>query len=896
MAKNIQISVNGRMHSVEASPDTPLLYVLRNELQLNGPQYGCGLEQCGSCLVLVNGKAVPSCMVPVANLNHASIITLEGLGTRDNPHPAQQAFIEEQAAQCSFCINGMIIAATALLSENPQPSDEQIRAALNRNLCRCGSHQRIIAAVKRATAHTASGEAMVAASGQNTGRQLAYSANPAKATEGASTAEQKRQISPDQIDAWLEFLADGSVRVFCGKVELGTGVATALSQMVADELDLPLEQIAMVMGATSQTPDQGYTAGSKTLQSGSIPLRQACAEARAALFAMAADRLEATVDDLVVTDGVIGVRGAPIGSPSVSYTELIGGKRFNLPITGNAKLKQPEEYRITGKSIPRLDLPGKMTGVASFIQDLRIPYMLHGRVIRPGGVCAKLESIDESSIQHLPGIVKVVRNGNFAGVVAEREEQAIRAARLLRINWKIEECLPPVDELYTYLRSLPTTDTVVAEKGNVDAALPAAAKQLQATYYQPYHNHASIGPSCAVADVRGGQATVWCSTQGVYQLRGALAQLLGMETEQLEVIHIEGAGCYGHNGFDDVAADAALLSQAVGRPVRVQWSRHDENVWEPKGPAMIMNVQGGLDAGGNVVAWDYGVCTPTHSSRPGGQAGNLLAGQLVSPPFTATRNWRGGGDRNAQHTYTFPHNRVVAHWLASSPIRQSSFRSLGGYANTFANESFIDELAAAAGIDAVEFRLRHLDDPRSIEVIRRAAEHADWQSRPSPQAASNERIVSGRGIAYAQYETKDAYIATIAEVGVDRESGFVRVKRVIVAHDCGLVVNPDGLANQIEGNIIQAMSRALKEQVTFDRTRVTSVDWLSYPILTFTEIPAVEVVIINRPDQPPLGAGESSTVTAAPAIANAIFDATGQRVRAIPFTPDRVMASLKSKV
>jgi CO/xanthine dehydrogenase Mo-binding subunit len=611
---------------------------------------------------------------------------------------------------------------------------------------------------------------------------------------------------------------------------------------------------------------------------------------------MAADRIEATVDDLVVNDGVISVRGAPTSSPSVSFATLIGGKRFNLPITGNAKLKQPDEYRVTGTSVPRVDLPNKMTGLASFVQDLRIPGMLHGRVIRPAGVCAQLQSIDESSIRHLPGIVKVVQNGNFAGVVAEREEQAIRAARLLRVNWQVEECLPSMEELYTYLRNLPATDTVVAEQGNVDAAMPSAVQRLEATYYQPYHNHASIGPSCAVADVRDGQASVWCSTQGVYQLRGALAQLLGMEPEQIQVIHVEGAGCYGHNGFDDAAADAALLSQAVGRPVRVQWSRHDENVWEPKGPAMIMNVQGGLDAGGKIVAWDYGVWTPTHSSRPGGQAGNLLAGQQVSPPFTASRNWRGGGDRNAQHTYTFPHNRVVAHWLASSPIRQSSYRSLGGYANTFANESFMDELAAAAGVDAVEFRLRHLDDPRAIEVIRRAAEHAGWQSRPSPQASGNERIVSGRGIAYAQYEAKDAYIATIAEVDVERESGLVRVKRIVVAHDCGLVVNPDGLANQIEGNIIQAMSRALKEQVTFDRTRITSVDWLSYPILTFTETPVIEVVIFNRPDQPPLGAGESSTVTAAPAIANAIFDATGHRVRAVPFTPERLRASIESKV
>ncbi len=479
--------------------------------------------------------------------------------------------------------------------------------------------------------------------------------------------------------------------------------------------------------------------------------------------------------------------------------------------------------------------------------------------------------------------------GNFLGVVAEREEQAILAARELKARWQEPAGLPEMKDLYETLRKTPSTATVLVNVGDVEDAAPNLDKSLHATYHYPFQMHASIGPSCAVPDVSNGQATIWSGTQGPYPLRDALAQLLGLSPANVRVIYVEASGCYGHNGADDAAADAALLSQALGKPVRVQWMRHDEHGWEPFGPAMVMEVRGGLDAQGNVVAWDYAVWSPTHVGRPfGGQAGTLLAGQLVGAPRAKTLFL--GGERNAKHTYVFKNDRVVLHSLTASPLRPSALRGLGGLPNTFANESFMDELAAAAGVDPTEFRLRHLTDPRAIAVLQTVAQRASWKSRPSPQAGAGESaLATGWGLAFVQYETENAYVATVAEVEVNRTSGEVRVKRVVLAHDCGLIINPDGLKNQIEGNAIQATSRALKEEVKFSRSGVTSLDWSSYPILTFPEVPEeVDITLLNRPDMPALGAGEPASCPIPAAIANAIFDATGARVRAMPFTPDRV--------
>jgi len=498
--------------------------------------------------------------------------------------------------------------------------------------------------------------------------------------------------------------------------------------------------------------------------------------------------------------------------------------------------------------------------------------------------------IDESSVKDVPGLIQVVQRGNFIGVVAEREEQAIRAARQLRVKWQEEALYPRMQDLFTALRSQPTQDSVLVDHGDVEKAFANASQQIHATYSQPFHAHASIGPSCAVAEVVGDQVTVWASTPGPYPLSGALAQLLNLSVENVHLIHVEGAGSYGQNGSDDAAADAVILAQATGRPVRVQWTRKDEFVWEPKSPAMVMEVRGGLDSQGNVVAWDYHVWSPSHVARAR-FAGQLVTTQLLSGQPAPQARFSFGAERNAPTNYAFPAQRVTVHYVPDSYLRASSFRSLGGSENTFANESFIDELAAAVKSDPVEYRLRYLTEPRERAVLNAAAEKAGWVPRTRHQSKVRD-LAEGRGVSFARYENDQAIVACIAEVQVNCKTGVVRVRRIVVAHDCGLIINPDGVRNQIEGNVIQSLSRALKEEVQFDEFRITSVDWQSYPILKFSEVPEVEILLINRPDQPAVGAGEPSTVTTAAAVANAVFDAAGVRLRQIPFTPEQVRKAL----
>jgi nicotinate dehydrogenase subunit B len=671
-------------------------------------------------------------------------------------------------------------------------------------------------------------------------------------------------------------------------VELGTGVRTALAQIVAEELDVLFERVHMVMGDTGRTPDEGITAGSMTILSSGDALRHASAEARRILLGKAADRLDANPDELMVREGVVSVSQDP--ERSISYFELMGGKPFKTKVSYQAPLKSPEKYQVVGKPIPRVDIPPKFSGQQSFIQDLVVPGMLHGRLVRPPSSSAQFVSVDEASIKHIPGIVKVVQRGNFVGVVAEREEQAVLASQQLKVEWAETPSMPPMNELYSYMLSLPTEDTILIDDDQVEQVIADSAHQISAEYRQPYHSHASIGPSCAVADAQKDQITVWCSTPGPYPLRGAIAQLVGMPDDKLHLIHVEGAGSYGQNGADDAAADAVILSQAVGKPVRLQWSRQDEFLWEPKAPAMVMQVQAGLDEQGNITAWDYHVYSFSHIARAR-FAGQLIASQLINrQPFPDGR-FSLGAERNAPTNYRFQRQRVTVHFLSHTPLRSSAMRSLGGAENTFANESFMDELAAAVGEDPLQFRLRYLDDPRAIDVLHAAAEKADWEARPSPRLGQGD-VLEGRGLAFVRYENEEALVACIAEVEVERNTGVVRAKRIVVAQDCGLIINPDGVENQIEGNVIQSLSRTLKEEVQFDEYRIKSVDWDTYPILKFSEVPEVEVVLLNRPDQPALGVGEPSTCTTAAAVANAIFDATGARLRQIPFTPERVKAAM----
>lgn len=684
----------------------------------------------------------------------------------------------------------------------------------------------------------------------------------------------------NQVDDWLRIEVDGTVTVFSGKVELGTGVKTALAQIVAEELDVPFERITMVMGDTDLVPDEGITAGSTTLQIGGFALRQASAEARQALLEAASDQLDAMLDELTVNDGVVSVVRDPLRS--ISYADLMGGRPFNREISLQAPLKPASSYHIVGQRLPRIDLPRKLTGQAGYVHDVRLPGMLHARVVRPPDPGAALEAFDPEPMAD----VKVVRQGNFLAVAAEREFDAVRAADALEATWKQTSSRPPMQELFQHIRQQDTIDEISFDEGEFESAAQDAETHLEATYTQPFQAHASIGPSCAVADVSDDHATVWSSTQGPYPLRAALADLLKLPEESVRVIYAEGSGSYGHNGADDAAADAALISQKLGRPVRVQWSRSDEFLWEPYTPAMLMEMRGRLSPQGRIIAWQHDVWSPTHGNRPR-MASQLLAAQLAYGLRPPKPEWFGGGDRNAPVDYALPNQRVVAHWLTEMPLRTSAMRTLGGAANTFANESFMDELADLAGTDPLTFRLNHLDDERGIAALQAAADRAGW-GQPLPDG-------TGRGLAYARYENDGAYVATVAQVRVDPERGAVHVERLISAHDCGLIVNPDGVANQIEGNLIQSLSRALFEEIAFDETHITSSDWDTYPILRFSDLPEIEVVLLNQPDEPLVGAGEPASICTAPAVANAIFAACGARLRQIPFTADKIRDSLSDK-
>jgi CO/xanthine dehydrogenase Mo-binding subunit len=696
------------------------------------------------------------------------------------------------------------------------------------------------------------------------------------------------------LSGWLRIDPDGTVTIFSGKIELGQGIGTALAQIAADELDVDLKRIAMVHGDTALTPNEGQTAGSNSVQDSGAAVRFACAEAREMLFAAAAAKLTVQVSELKVADGTIS---GP-GSATATYWELAGDVNLKREATAAAKPKPASEHKWVGKSIARRDIPKKFTGGAAYVQDVRMPGMLYGRVVRPPSPGAELVSVDEAATRRLPGVVAVVRDGNFLAVAAEREEQAIKAREALKKSavWKESATLPPSgDALYDHMVRLGVPAQMMQEK--TSATAPAAAKTLEARYTRPYQAHGSIGPSCAVAKWEGSgdsrKLQVWTHSQGVYPLRGDLANALGLEPAAVRCTHAEGAGCYGHNGADDVALDAALLARATsGRPVKLQWMRDDEFMWEPYGSAMVMQMGGGIDAQGNLVSWSHEVWSHPHSTRPGQSKGShTLAARHLEKPVTALPVGdvplpAGGADRNAIPPYEVPNLKVSKHFILNSPLRTSALRTLGGYGNVFAAESFMDEMAAAAGADPVEFRLRHMKDPRARGVIEAAAQRAGWQ--PSAKADGK----TGRGFAYSRYKNLGCYVALVADVSVDRKSGRVRVLRAVAAVDAGQIVNPDGVVNQIEGGIIQSASWTLKEEVKFDATRVTTRSWADYPIMRFDEVPQIEVLLLNQPNAPFLGVGEGSQGPAAAAIANAIAQATGRRMRALPLTPARVKQAL----
>jgi CO/xanthine dehydrogenase Mo-binding subunit len=703
------------------------------------------------------------------------------------------------------------------------------------------------------------------------------------------------ELDPASLDSWLAIHADGTVTAFTGKTELGQGNRTALSQIVAEELDVPFDRVQMVMGDTATCVDQGPTVGSLTIALAGPQLRQAAADGRHALITMAATRLDVPARRLTVADGIVSD-----GSRRVSYGELIDGRLLGVAIPvkgkargfglalGGAQPKSVRNYKIVGESVPRVDIPPKVTGEHFYIQDVRVPGMLHGRVIRPPGLGSQLISHGEPSRG-----AQVVRLKNFLGVVAEREWDAIRAAEELEVKWSDWAGLPTMDEVYSYIRKTPSLeDTVVAHKGDAARALAGASRRFDASYTTAVQTHGSIGPSCAVADVKDGSATVWSGTQGPNVVRAALADALDIPVEKVHVITYEASGCYGRNGSDPATIDAALMSQLTGRPVRVQWMRHDEHGWDPKGPATVHQLRGGLDAKGEIVGWDHEAWIPAFFETT--VIGSVLAGRTARMP--SLHLWED------PILYDIPASRQLAHYQGDIGSTENNgvglisawIRSPVQLQLTFASESFFDELAAAAGADPVEWRLQSLTDPRMTAVLKSAARAAKWQTRPSPgpNAHGASGVARGRGVATSL--RGGTYNAAVAEVEVDRDTGRIRVEHMTVVQDNGMTINPRALKLGIEANVVQTVSRALIEEVTFDRSNVTSLDWEGYPIIRFTEAPTVDVISIDQPNLRATGSGEPSCNPIAPAIGNAVFDAVGVRLRSLPMTPDRVTAALEA--
>lgn len=715
-------------------------------------------------------------------------------------------------------------------------------------------------------------------------------ARRAAAQTETGTAEGDTGVLPGDLhlapflDAWIRIGADGNATIFTGKGELGQGIMTALLQLAAEELKLPMARLKLVTADTSLTANEGYTAASHSVQDSGTAIRNAAAQVREILIDQAAARLRLDPALLHATDGVVhGPNGA-----ALSYGALVQDELLHVQAQPRSKLTDPRDFTIMDRPVPRVDIPAKLTGGAAYVQDMRLPGMLHGRIIRPPSYGAQLLEVDTSVAAAMPGVVKIIRNGSFLGVVAQREFQAIKAMRVLAeaARWQETAQLPDELHLPEALRALASQDTTILDRQATVPALPVAS--VTAQYSRPYIAHGSIGPSCAVAWAQGDQLTIWTHTQGVFMLRGAIAEMLGRPPESVRCIHAQGAGCYGHNGADDVAADAALLAMALpGSPIRVQWMREQEHAWEPYGPAMLATVRASLSATGYIADWQYEVWSNSHMMRPG-RAGTLLAAREIDPPFpppvaVMLAQPEGGGDRNGIPLYTLPSGKIISHFLPQMPVRVSSMRSLGAQLNIFAIESTMDELAQHANEDPVNFRLKHLQDERARDVITLAAAKFGWATRP--QAANGV----GCGFGFAQYKNLEAYCAVAMEVEIDPESGRIAIRRVVAAVDTGQVVNPDGVRNQVEGAILLCASWMRFEAVTFDTTRITSVDWASYPIMRYGDVPgSIDVHIIDRPGYPFLGCGETGQAPAGAALANAVADAAGRRIYDMPLSPARV--------
>ncbi len=720
-------------------------------------------------------------------------------------------------------------------------------------------------------------------------------------------AEQTKAVAGviplDRVDSFIAVSADGKVTAFSGHVDLGTGIRTSLAQIVADEIDVDFENVTMILGDTERTPNQGPTIASATIQVTSVPLRQAAAQVRMLLLAKASKVWGLPVEELQAEQGFIFAKAKP--AVRLGFGELVEGEDLHLPLDTNIRLKVASEQRYVGKSIPRVDIPAKVTGGLTYVHDMRLPGMLHGRVIRPPYAGAdssaplgnSLISVDEESIKHLPGIVKLVVIKDFVGVVAEREEQAIAAMRQLKVKWKEWSGLPDLslDKLRDTLAANKKEDRVLRDDPGFDDALASLHTTVNADYVWPYQMHASIGPSCALADAKGEQIDVWSGTQSPHDLRNDIAKLLAKTIDQVKIHRMEASGCYGRNCADDVSADAALLSNAVGKPVRVQLMREQEAGWEPKGTGQLIRVRGGLDKDNHVAAYELKTTYPSNNA--------VILPLVLTGIVPNVADVQQMGDRTAIPQYEYPHMRVISQ-DAVPIVRASWIRGVSAMPNVFAHESWIDELAYLAKEDPIAYRLRYLKDPRAITLIEALKKQASWQdgvAHRNPAPASQE-VVSGRGFSYARYFHSKfpgfgaAWAAWVCDLEVNRRTGQITLKKIFVAHDCGQMMNEAGVRHQVHGNVIQSSSRALKEFATFDASSTTSLEWGGYPIMRFDELPEVDIQLLDYPNEPPMGAGESASVPSPAAIANALFDALGVRMREVPFTPERILRALKSAV
>ncbi len=884
----LPVEVNGVLHRVEADPGTPLLWVLRGEIGDHSPKYGCGSGQCGACRVLVGGAPAWSCTLALGDVGDRPVTTPAGLADDPAGAAVQAALVSHNAGQCGYCLPGIVVTLTQVVRRGEALDADGVRRALDDHLCRCGAQPRIVRAALDALGSPAP-----------PGAAAPVVAEPAEvAVRPPSRARRLGSLAGvPELDRWVRIVAPDRVAVHTGKVELGQGILTAVAAVAADELGVDPARIDVVSGVTGTTPNEWVTAGSGSTEQSVMAVRQACAHAWRLLVERVADRLSVTAAALTVDDG--WVRAAD--GRAASYWDVGAGRPFAVTVDDAVDGVPVAERRWTGRGLPRLDLPAKVRGEPVFLHDLVLPGLRHARVVRPPRPGARLVG----RVPDRVGPADVVRNGSFLAVVADREHDAVQAAGTLaaETRWDGGEDLAPGSTTPAHLVAQPARASAVVDGAAADGPVGPPPQhhgtRVRATYTRPFLLHGSIGPSVAVARFAAGRLSIWSHSQGVELLRLSLAEALRLDPGDVEVTHVQGAGCYGHNGADDVALDAALVALAdPGRPVALAWTRADEHAWEPAAPAMAVTLEAGLDDRGTVRSWQHEVRSYSHGARPRPGGDGTTSGLLASwdldsplrrPPPQPSRGFHAGSYRNADPLYRVGDKLVVDHFVAAGPLRTSSTRSLGAFANVFALESFVDELALAAGRDPVAFRLDHLDDERARAVIEAVVDAAGGLEAPGGIDAP------GRGLAFARYENVKAYAAVIAEVTVDARTGEVVVRRGWIAADAGEVIDPDGLTNQLEGGFVQAASWTLKEQLDPGETGHGGgrpSDWDGYPILRFAESPSLTTRLLDRPNGRPLGAGEATTGPTAAAIANAVHQATGARIRDLPLRPGRVRAAL----